>query len=103
MKFHGRTCSVHDTPKQLKKAHQETDRMVWLAGIIGLLAGFAAGQVILMRLLKDKSRHELLNDKDLRWKYGLFNWLIAAGTCLIAIGLYRYYFPEMPPPFEIAE
>ncbi len=77
--------------------------MVWLAGFVGLLSGFAAGQVILMRLLKDKTRHELLTDKDLRLKYGLFNWLIAAGTCMIAIGLYRYYFPEIPAPFEISE
>ncbi len=65
-----------------------------MAGIIGFVLGFAAGQMILMRLLKDKSRHDLLTDKNLRWKYGLFNWLIAGGTCIIAIGLYRYYFPE---------
>ncbi len=77
--------------------------MVWLAGIIGLLSGFAAGQIILLRLLKDRSRHELLNNRELRMRYGLFNWLIAIGTCLCAIALYRYYFPEIPAPFDTAE
>lgn len=77
--------------------------MVWFAGFIGLLSGFAAGQIILLRLLKDKTRHELLNDRDLRMRYGLFNWLIAIGTCLCAVALYRYYFPEAPAPFEGVE
>ena len=69
-------------------------RMEWIVGILGLLAGFAAGQLILLRLLKDKSQHDLLYDKNLRLKYGLFNWLVAAGTCLCALAVYRYYFPE---------
>lgn len=68
--------------------------MAWIVGIIGFLAGFAAGQMILLRLLKDRSREELLNDRRLRFKYGIFNWLIAAGTCVMTLALYRYYFPE---------
>lgn len=68
--------------------------MAWIVGIIGFLAGFAAGQMILLRLLKDRSRDELLNDRHLRLKYGLFNWLIAGGTCMMALAVYRYYFPE---------
>ncbi len=67
--------------------------MVWVAGIFGFIAGFAGGQMLLLRLLKDKTRDELLNDRSLRWRYGVFNWMIAAGTCVLAIGLYRYYFP----------
>lgn len=68
--------------------------MAWVVGIIGFILGFAAGQMILMRLLKDRTREELLNDKQLKLKYGLFNWLIAAATCLMALAMYRYYFPE---------
>ena len=49
--------------------------------------------MLLLRLLKDRTRDELLNDRSLRWKYGLFNWMIAIATCILAIGLYRYYFP----------
>ncbi len=67
--------------------------MSWIVGIFGFFLGFAAGQMILMRLLRDRSREELLNDRTLRWKYGTFNWLMAAGTCLLALALYRYYFP----------
>lgn len=68
--------------------------MIWLAAIFGLLAGFAAGQMVLLRLLKDRSRQELLNDRTLRWKYGTLNWLIAVVFCLAAIWLYRYYDPS---------
>lgn len=49
--------------------------------------------MLLLRLLKDKTREELLNDKNLKFKYGMFNWLIAGATCMLAIGIYRYYFP----------
>lgn len=52
--------------------------------------------MILLHLLKDRSREELLNDKHLRLKYGLFNWFVAAGTCVLALAIYRYYFPSLP-------
>lgn len=68
--------------------------MEWVVGIFGFIAGFAGGQVLLLRLLKDKTRHDLLHDKSLRWKYGLFNWMIAAATTVLALGLWRYYFPD---------
>lgn len=68
--------------------------MIWLVGIVGFISGFAAGQMILLRLLKDRTRDELLSDRSLRWRYGLFNWLIAIGTCVCAIITYRHYFPD---------
>jgi hypothetical protein len=81
-----------DHSRQLQKSG--LINMEWVVGFLGLLAGFAAGQLLLLRLLKDKSQHDLIYDRSLRLKYGLFNWLIAAGTCLCALALYRYYFPE---------
>lgn len=57
--------------------------MVYVFGIIGFIAGFTAGQGLLLIWLKDRSTRELLNNKDIRWRYGLFNWgLAAVGTYL---------------------
>jgi hypothetical protein len=67
--------------------------MSWVVGIIGFIVGFAAGQMLLLHMLKDRSREELLSDRNLKWKYGTFNWLIAIATCLSFLALYRYYFP----------
>ncbi len=69
--------------------------MIWVVGILGLIAGFALGQVILLRLLKDKTRQELLTNKSLHWQYGLLNWLIAAITSYASITAFRMYFPEL--------
>lgn len=68
--------------------------MAWVVGIFGFIAGFAAGQLLLLRMLKDRSREELLNDRGLKWRYGTFNWLVAIGTCLCALATYRHYFPD---------
>jgi uncharacterized membrane-anchored protein YhcB (DUF1043 family) len=66
--------------------------MAWIVGLAGLIGGFVIGQLVLMRLLKDKTRYDLLHDKDLRLKYGLFNWLIAILACLSSLWMYRHYF-----------
>ena len=68
--------------------------MEWIVGIVGFIAGFGAGQLMLLRMLKDKTREELLSDKSLKMRYGMFNWLVAIGTCLCALAPYRYYFPD---------
>lgn len=52
--------------------------MVWVVGILGFIVGFMASLAILRVLLKDKSNEELLNDRALRWTYGLLVWLLAA-------------------------
>jgi len=67
---------------------------VWLAGLGGLIVGFVGGLSLLQKLLRDKSRYDLLHDKDLRLKYGLFVWLIAGLSCYMAVWLYNYYFPS---------
>ncbi len=65
--------------------------MVWVFGIVGFISGFLLGQVFLMKWLKNKSREELLNDRSLKWKYGLFNWGIAILVCLCAIYVHGYF------------
>jgi hypothetical protein len=66
--------------------------MVWVVGILGLIAGFIAGQLYLLKALKDKSKHELLHDRNLHWSYGLLNWAIAVVTCVCSVLLYRQFF-----------
>ena len=66
--------------------------MVWIVGIIGLIAGFGGGLACLKRWLKGTSREELLNNRDLRVRYGLFVWLVAAVTSAAAVFLYKSYF-----------
>lgn len=62
--------------------------MVYVIGTIGFLAGFALGVLILNGLLKDRSRAELLEDRGLKWTYGLFVWVVAAVTSYAAVQSY---------------
>ena len=59
--------------------------MIYVFGTLGFFCGFILGQMILAYLLRGKSREELLNDKSLRWKYGVLNWLIALLTAASAV------------------
>lgn len=63
--------------------------MVYAFGIIGFVLGFVLGQMLLLVWLKDRSQHDLLHNRDLRWRYGLFNWAIAAISCYVFILFYR--------------
>lgn len=63
--------------------------MVYLIGFLGFAGGFAFGQVLLMLWLKDRTRKELLTDRDLRFRYGLFNWGLAALCCYLAVKTYQ--------------
>jgi hypothetical protein len=65
--------------------------MEWVVGIIGFLSGFALGQIALLRWLKDRTRAELMNNKDLHFKYGLINWAFAILGALCALWVYDYY------------
>jgi hypothetical protein len=66
--------------------------MVYLIGILGFIGGFVFGQIVLHYLLRDKTRQELLNDKYLKWKFGLLNWGLAALGSYSFILVYRVYF-----------
>ena len=67
-------------------------KMIWLAGIIGLLGGFSLGIYILKTILRNKSKEELLNDKDLRLKYGGLVWAMAIICCISTVYFYKNYF-----------
>ena len=66
--------------------------MVYVVGILGFMGGFCLGLMILKRLLKDRSREELLVSEKLKWTYGVFNWLIAALGAYSAVIVYNLYF-----------
>lgn len=51
--------------------------MVYLYGIIGFIAGFSLGLGVINVMTRSYSSRELLNNKSLRWTYGLFVWLFA--------------------------
>ncbi|MGB0720553.1 MAG: hypothetical protein ACPGRX_08765 [Bdellovibrionales bacterium] len=68
------------------------DSMVYAIGTIGFIIGFLAGQMVLLRLLKGRSRDDLLADKSLHWTYGVFNWLIAALGAYAGVQIYQFYF-----------
>ncbi len=65
--------------------------MVYVVGILGLMGGFLMGQLILLRVLRDRTREELLNDKNLKLKYGILNWLCAALGAWAFVKLYVLY------------
>lgn len=62
--------------------------MVYVAGIIGFVCGFAMGQVILAYMLRNRSNHDLKNDRTLRI-YGVLNWMVAILVAVAAVQLAR--------------
>lgn len=65
--------------------------MVYIIGILGFIAGFVLGLLILKQLLKDRSRQELLESEKLKWTYGVLNWLVAGIVSYCAVMLYKIY------------
>lgn len=66
--------------------------MIYLMGILGFVGGFILGQMVLYFLLRHKTKEELLNDKSLKWTYGLINWAFAGLGSYGLIVLYKQYF-----------
>jgi hypothetical protein len=66
--------------------------MIYAVGIIGLIGGFIAGQMLLYFLLRHRSREDLLNDPSIKWTYGLLNWAVAALGAYAFIAMYQQYF-----------
>lgn len=66
--------------------------MVYLAGVFGFVGGFAFGLMVLHFLLRHKKRRELLEDKNLKWTYGLLCWALAALGAYSFVEMYRLYF-----------
>ncbi len=65
--------------------------MVYLVGLGGLIGGFMAGQLLLLFLLRHRSRRDLLTDRSIRWTYGLINWAVAGLGVWLAVSLYNRY------------
>jgi len=46
--------------------------MIYVFGIFGFIGGFILGQGLLLYLLRSRPREELLNNRMLKFTYGLF-------------------------------
>ena len=66
--------------------------MIYLIGTLGFICGFFLGQLVLLKILRNVPKEELINNKRLHWKYGLLNWAIAIMTAASAVRLYETYF-----------
>lgn len=66
--------------------------MGYLVAIIGFILGFLGGQSLLLRMLKDYSNKEILENPSLRWKFGTLNWILAFVGGYAALGIYNYFF-----------
>jgi hypothetical protein len=65
--------------------------MVYVVGTMGFFAGFALGILILKGLLRDRSTEELLENRGLKWTYGLMAWIIAAVSSYASVEVYNLY------------
>ena len=65
--------------------------MVYVYAALGFAIGFGFGQMLLFSLLRGVSREKMLKDKNIQYKYGLLNWLIAILGALAAVALYERY------------
>lgn len=66
--------------------------MVWAVGILGFVVGFVGGVNLIKRWLSDRSKEELLTDKNLHTTYGIFVWMVAGLTSAAAVWIYKTYF-----------
>jgi ABC-type antimicrobial peptide transport system permease subunit len=65
--------------------------MLSFVGLLGFIAGFILGQMVLYVLLRGTSKNELLDSKRLHWKYGTLNWLIALLGMAAAMVVYARF------------
>lgn len=66
--------------------------MVYVVGFIGFIFGFILGQLVLLHLLRERSRRDLVMDKSLRWTYGILNWIIAGLSSYSFVFMYNQYY-----------
>lgn len=59
--------------------------MIYLIAVSGLIFGFVIGQSMIYFLLSDTPADVIKNDKDLKIKYGLLNWVIAIIFAWLAV------------------
>lgn len=63
--------------------------MVYAVGIVGFILGFVLGQFLLAHWLRHRSKRDLLTNRNLHYRYGLFNWMVAGLAAYVAIACYR--------------
>lgn len=68
--------------------------MVYVAGVVGFVGGFCAGQLLLMFLLRNKTNEQLKTDPSLKI-YGLINWVVAVLGMVTMLWLYQLYFTPL--------
>jgi UDP-N-acetylmuramyl pentapeptide phosphotransferase/UDP-N-acetylglucosamine-1-phosphate transferase len=61
----------------ITKEGKEIYKMQIWGAVVGFLAGFIMGLMVINIMLKDKTKQELRTNKELQRKYGGLNWLIA--------------------------
>lgn len=66
--------------------------MIYIMGIIGFIGGFAIGQMLLLFLLRHKTKEDLLNDPAIKWRYGLLNWGLAVLGAWFMVESYTRFF-----------
>lgn len=71
---------------------EQNEIMVYVIGLLGFIGGFLAGQFILLKMLKDRSKDDLMNNKSLHVTFGLLNWAIAGIGAYLCVTLYQIYF-----------
>jgi len=63
--------------------------MAWLYGIIGFIGGFAFGIFVIGLFLRGRPKRALMQDRSLRWTYGLAVWVFAGLGAWGAIKLFE--------------
>lgn len=66
--------------------------MTILIGFAGLVAGFLAGQILLMFMLRHKSNQDIKMERKSLHIYGLLNWAVALMGCAAFLYIHNKYF-----------
>lgn len=66
--------------------------MIYVAGFLGFIVGFFIGLALLMFLLSNVKKDDLLNDPYIKWKYGIINWSCAFLGAYGGVFIYERYF-----------
>lgn len=63
--------------------------MVYLFGFVGFVIGFGAGLLVIRQFLHGYAKKELLDNKSLRWTYGVAVWIFAGLGAWLGVWLYE--------------
>jgi len=65
--------------------------MIYACGILGFVLGFIFGLCVINVFLRNYPRSALIQDKSLRWTYGLAVWIFGGLGAWAGILLYQRY------------